>query len=105
MSRRNSSFSRSRRGSLGVTPLTTSGTGTPTTAGGGEAQLKDILEGLKLAATGRAGEEAEVEGTWAVGFEDWINEEGLEARKEHMDRIARGWKMAGMFPDQLGGMW
>ncbi|TNY23020.1 NUDIX hydrolase domain-like protein [Rhodotorula diobovata] len=42
-------------------------------------------------------------GPWAVGFEDWVNEEGIDARKEHVDRLVRGWKHAGMFSECLGG--
>ncbi|GAA5820170.1 hypothetical protein JCM10212_006493, partial [Sporobolomyces blumeae] len=42
-------------------------------------------------------------GVFAVSFADWVNEGGPELRKEHMDRVVRGWKMKGMFKDQLGG--
>ena len=40
---------------------------------------------------------------YAVGFADWVNEEGKEARREHMDRLVRKWKMSGEFPEVLGG--
>lgn len=55
------------------------------------------MEGLKSAER-----EGKV-GTWAVGFEDWVNEEGASTRREHVDRVVRGWKMAGEFADALGG--
>jgi hypothetical protein len=42
---------------------------------------------------------------WAVAFEDWINqsENPFEVRSEHMDRLARGWKQEGRFPEELKG--
>lgn len=59
--------------------------------------LKDVMEGLKSA------EQEGKSGTWAVGFEDWVNEEGPSARREHVDRVVRGWKMAGEFASALSG--
>ncbi|GAA5880408.1 hypothetical protein JCM8547_007895 [Rhodosporidiobolus lusitaniae] len=97
----------SRRGSrsASVNPLSSaSGPGTPSGEngqnGGGEGALKDVLEGLRNFSPSEVGAS---NGSWAVAFEDWVNEEGLEARREHMDRIVRGWKMAGQFLEQLGG--
>lgn len=43
------------------------------------------------------------DGVYAVGFENWVNEEGTETRSEHMDRISRTWKMEKRFSDQLDG--
>jgi hypothetical protein len=40
---------------------------------------------------------------WAVAFEDWLNEEGVTARQEHLDRLIRGWKEGGHFSSLLGG--
>lgn len=43
---------------------------------------------------------------WAIAFADWINEdlnEALDLRTEHMDRVVRNWKEAGLFPDPLQG--
>jgi hypothetical protein len=42
---------------------------------------------------------------WAVAFEDWLNEEGAAARQEHIDRLVRSWKQAGLFASELGGPW
>jgi hypothetical protein len=44
--------------------------------------------------------------TWAVSFEEWFTdtdtrEELLLRRTEHVDRLVRGWKEAGKFPDLL----
>lgn len=38
-----------------------------------------------------------------VAFSDWVNEGGIERRDEHMDRLVRGWRHAGVFSDQLNG--
>lgn len=44
-------------------------------------------------------------GPWCLAFEDWINEEEdrKAVRGEHMDRMIRNWKQAGLFPEMLGG--
>lgn len=44
-------------------------------------------------------------GPWCLAFEDWVNEEEdrVSVRGEHMDRILRNWKQAGLFPEMLGG--
>ncbi|GAA5911622.1 hypothetical protein JCM8208_005694 [Rhodotorula glutinis] len=61
--------------------------------------MDEVLEGLRSLSMAQSAET----GPWAVGFEDWVNEEGVDARREHVDRIVRGWKHAGMFPECLGG--
>ncbi|GAA6044359.1 hypothetical protein JCM8097_008407 [Rhodosporidiobolus ruineniae] len=96
----------SRRGSrtaLNALSSSTPQPGTPaenaTTDG---AALDSVLEGLRdLAASnsGAASGKAQT-GPWAVAFEEGLTK---EERREHVDRIVRGWKMAGMFLDQLGG--
>ncbi|GAA5889759.1 hypothetical protein JCM5296_002333 [Sporobolomyces johnsonii] len=63
-------------------------------------EREDVLEGLRSLAVGGPGTTS---GPWAVGFEDWVNEEGPQARREHIDRVVRGWKMAGQFKECLGG--
>ncbi|GAA6024673.1 hypothetical protein JCM8202_000434 [Rhodotorula sphaerocarpa] len=65
--------------------------------------LEDVLEGLKAMNVKGASSAAGSGGPWAVAFEDWVNEEGPEARREHVDRIVRGWKAKGLFPECLGG--
>ncbi|GAA5844295.1 hypothetical protein JCM11251_003755, partial [Rhodosporidiobolus azoricus] len=80
--------------------------GTPGEGSGGKSDtnrdalaFKDVLEGLRNLAAGGEGSST---GVYAVSFEEWVNEEGKEARREHMDRVVRGWKMAGRFLDCLG---
>jgi len=63
------------------------------------SRLIDSLRSLEL---GKLAEGTE-QGVWAVGFEDWVNEGGIEIRNEHLDRIVRSWKMSGKFMDQLAG--
>lgn len=114
---RRASYSRSRplsrRGSNAITPLTTTAPGTPGVGGGapqqeilgspksGPGALRDALEGLSV--DGAGGADLSGAGVYAVGFADWVNEEGEGARAEQMDRLVRGWKMEGRFLDQLGG--
>lgn len=97
----------SRRNSHALNSPATTGTATPEvgeehhTNGNGHGEMdrnrmRDVLEGME--AGGGNGS-----GVWAVGFEDHVNEEGIQSRREHLDRVVRGWKMSGMFPDQLGG--
>jgi len=62
------------------------------------SRLIDSLRSLEIGQSTRADQ-----GVWAVGFEDWVNEEGVEIRNEHLDRLVRGWKMSGKFMDQLAG--
>jgi hypothetical protein len=50
----------------------------------------------------------EGEDTWAASFEGWFTdvdtrEQLLALRSEHMDRMVRGWKEAGLFPQTLQG--
>ncbi|KAI5480423.1 thiamine pyrophosphokinase-related protein [Pseudohyphozyma bogoriensis] len=93
---RRSSFG-SRRGSstaaAGMAPLTPA-SATPT-ASESAVPISEALSKLSIKRT------------YAVGFSSWINEgeEGdpHDVRKEHLDRIARGWKMTGQFADQLDG--
>lgn len=109
---RRQSYSRSRtgsrRGSTAATPLGQT-EGSPTPGGGQPASgaaadatsaggLERALEGLRV-----DGAPSGEEGTYAVGFADWVNAEGADARGEHIDRVVRGWKQEGMFMDQLGG--
>lgn len=79
--------------SVAKTPLTPA---TPMEGMGveGVKGLREVLEKIQ-------GEDGK--GTWAVGLEDWLVEEGSGTIREHMDRVARGWKMEGLFADQLGG--
>lgn len=42
-------------------------------------------------------------GIWGVAFAEWLNEEGKDARSEHMDRLCRSWKAQGLFNDELKG--
>lgn len=68
-------------------------------AGEGGVKLQEVLDGLRrFEVGGKSGP-----GPWAVAFEEWVNEEGAEVRKEHMDRVVRGWKAKGMFEECLGG--
>jgi hypothetical protein len=71
--------------------------------GGRAFSLKNVLEGLHSAE----GAMGTPETVYAVGFEDWVNngEDGEPdaVRKEHLDRICRGWKMSGAFKEVLGG--
>ena len=91
----------SRRNSHALNSPATTGTATPEDGhanGNGEAdrsRLRDVLEGMEAGGNGS--------GVWAVGFEEHVNDEGRDSRREHLDRVVRGWKMDGMFPDQLGG--
>lgn len=39
-----------------------------------------------------------------VAFNDWLNDEGKEARCDHLDRLVRGWKHRGLFSEELGGL-
>ncbi|GAA6008301.1 uncharacterized protein JCM10292_005524 [Rhodotorula paludigena] len=108
---RRGSRSASMSGANGIAPLssaTPDGAATPAAdpaaVAEGALQLDDVLEGLKaLSASGARGHVSGVAGPWAVGFEDWVNEEGAETRREHMDRLVRGWKHMGLFPECLGG--
>ncbi|BGO98892.1 hypothetical protein NBRC10513v2_003294 [Rhodotorula toruloides] len=68
-------------------------------AGEGGVKLQEVLDGLRRVELGGRGGT----GPWAVAFEEWVNEEGAEVRKEHMDRVVRGWKAKGMFEECLGG--
>lgn len=98
-------------GANGIAPLssaTSDGAATPAAdpaaAAEGALKLDDVLEGLKaLSASGARGHASGAAGPWAVGFEDWVNEEGAETRREHVDRLVRGWKHMGLFPECLGG--
>ncbi|GAA6024542.1 hypothetical protein JCM10207_008268 [Rhodosporidiobolus poonsookiae] len=74
--------------------------GTPPNGGTDGLALESVLEGLRNLATG--GKTTET-GPWAVAFEDWVNEEGVDARREHIERVVRGWKMSGQFSECLGG--
>lgn len=68
-----------------------------TTLPGGDG-LREMLQGL------RSRNSPGGYGIYAVGFQPWVNEEeGYASRREHMDRIVRGWKENGEFKDQLGG--
>lgn len=99
--RRSSASSRRPSNNLGMTasaastPAHQSGANTPATASETLA-MKDVLADLKRMDVGTAT-------PYAVAFADWVNEEGREARKEQMDRVARAWKMKGDYPDVLGG--
>ncbi|GAA5895233.1 hypothetical protein JCM6882_006623 [Rhodosporidiobolus microsporus] len=89
------SVSNTAPGTPGETPAAaTNGNGSDAAA------FKDVLEGLRNLAAG--GEGAGM-GVYAVSFEEWVNEEGPAARREHMDRLVRGWKMGGQFLECLGG--
>ncbi|BGP07500.1 hypothetical protein JCM10049v2_003337 [Rhodotorula toruloides] len=68
-------------------------------AGEGGVKLQEVLDGLRRVELGGRGGT----GPWAVAFEEWVNEEGAEVRKEHIDRVVRGWKAKGMFEECLGG--
>ena len=98
----------SRRNSHALSSPATTGTATPEVGeehhanGNGHGhgdmdrnRMIDVLEGMEAGGNGS--------GVWAVGFEDHVNDEGVQSRREHLDRVVRGWKMSGMFPDQLGG--
>lgn len=116
---RRPSRSYSRRSSTSVSVV--SGAGTPSSStmkpndvggGGGEAasSLKTALEDLRLSSGGGGGGGEGVQwsescwrGVWAVGFAEEVDEEGREARREQVDRVVRGWKMAGEFSEVLGG--
>ncbi|GAA6014451.1 hypothetical protein JCM11491_007058 [Sporobolomyces phaffii] len=78
----------------------------PSSYSGQESSLpfSEVVKSLRALELGRTNS-ADGLGIWAVGFEDWINEssEAFELRNEHLDRIARGWKMSGQFLDQLAG--
>lgn len=107
----------SRRGSHSLTPMTP-GTPTDIPAADGassSASLKDALEGLRALNVNDPDVASQV---YAVGFEDWINnhsagsngedregdgEDPKEKRREHVDRVMRGWKMSGEFRDVLSG--
>lgn len=53
-------------------------------------------------AMARADEQSPI---WAVAFADWMNDdpEALPLRTEHMDRLMRNWKEAGVFAEHLKG--
>lgn len=100
-SRRTSSSRGSRRNS---TSINSPGLGTLTPDGEAHASgdgkaLAEGLAALRLNGSGNVGAAS----VFAVGFEDWVNEGGMDARGEHLDRVCRGWKMSGMFGDQLNG--
>ncbi|GAA5991814.1 hypothetical protein JCM10908_002217 [Rhodotorula pacifica] len=97
--RRRSSVARSRSASVKLT-RTQSFYEDEGAASSGGLKLDDVLAGLKAMSLS-AGKDAS--GPYAVGFEDWVNAEGTEARREHVDRIVRGWKARGLFPECLGG--
>lgn len=92
--RRRSSVARSRSASVKMTRTQSFYEGGDTTSG---LDLDDVLRGLKAMSLSSSS------GPYAVGFEEWVNVEGPEARREHMDRIVRGWKAKGLFPECLGG--
>lgn len=94
----------SRRGSIAVANTLGSQSGTPIEDSGDAFAVKDIIEGLKSVRK-NGGDFGTGGDTWAVGFEDWVEEEGMthEVRTEHMDRVVRGWKMGGDFASALGG--
>lgn len=89
----------SRRSSINLT--SNNGASPPQSSSDGErgVPMDEVLEGLRTLNLATSAET----GPWAVGFEDWVNEEGIDARKEHVDRLVRGWKHAGMFSECLGG--
>ncbi|GAA5824043.1 hypothetical protein JCM3770_005135 [Rhodotorula araucariae] len=105
---RRPSYSSSRPGSRRASMSTTAGAGaavngtaTPTTSSeGGElgVAMDEVLDGLRALGVAR-GET----GPWAVGFAEWVNDEGADARREHVDRLVRGWKHAGLFSECLAG--
>ncbi|GAA5882494.1 hypothetical protein JCM3774_006131 [Rhodotorula dairenensis] len=100
--RRRSSVARSRSASTKLTrtdsfPATAAGVDDGNNNG---LKLDDVLRGLKAMSVSGPASGA---GPYAVAFEDWVNAEGPEARREHMDRIVRGWKAKGLFPECLGG--
>ena len=92
--RRRSSVARSRSASVKMTRTQSFYDGGDTTSG---LDLDNVLRGLKAMSLSSSS------GPYAVGFEEWVNVEGPEARREHMDRIVRGWKAKGLFPECLGG--
>lgn len=102
--RRRSSIARSRSASIKMT-RTQSFYEDDAASGSTGVKLEDVLQGLKAMAVSGGGSTSTTtaSGPWAVGFEDWINAEGPEARREHIDRIVRGWKAKGLFPECLGG--
>ncbi|GAA5990133.1 hypothetical protein JCM11641_001066 [Rhodosporidiobolus odoratus] len=96
----------SRRGSRTAITALSPGSATGSTPGtpgegqgGGGAALESVREGLRNLAAGDQGDSP----VYAVGFEDWVNEEGREARREQIERVVRGWKEAGQFLGCLGG--
>ncbi|TKA52394.1 hypothetical protein B0A53_05101 [Rhodotorula sp. CCFEE 5036] len=91
--RRRSSVARSRSASVKMTRTQSFYEGDSTSG----LNLDDVLRGLKAMSLSSSS------GPYAVGFEEWVNAEGPEARREHMDRIVRGWKAKGLFPECLGG--
>ncbi|BGP47569.1 hypothetical protein JCM10450v2_003432 [Rhodotorula kratochvilovae] len=101
---RRPSYSSSRPGSrrASMSAGAVNGAATPTASSSeGEfgVAMDEVLEGLRGL---RASSAAET-GPWAVGFEEWVNDEGADARREHVDRVVRGWKHAGLFSECLGG--
>ena len=89
----------SRRSSVTANTAASALTGGGSSDGEQGIPMDDVLEGLRSLSMAQSAES----GPWAIGFEDWVNEEGVDARREHVDRIVRGWKHAGMFPECLGG--
>ncbi|KAK4047909.1 hypothetical protein OIV83_005092 [Microbotryomycetes sp. JL201] len=91
----------SRRNSLSATPRTQPGTPSESVTGAPLStepkSLRDALEKLNVS-------DIDVEKqVYAVSFADWVNEEGQECRREHIDRVVRGWKMTGEFAELLDG--
>jgi len=61
------------------------------------------MKKMRLQACWRVLEVTESGDAWGIAFEDWLNEEGREARSEHMDRVMRAWKQENRFPEELNG--
>ncbi|KAM0746377.1 hypothetical protein T439DRAFT_294175 [Meredithblackwellia eburnea MCA 4105] len=86
-----------------MTPLTP-GTPNESSNSAGAFKFDEVVKSLRGT---KAGTDEIVDGTvetcFAAGFEDWVVEEGEDAIREQMDRVVRGWKMAGLYSDALGG--
>ncbi|KAM0789109.1 hypothetical protein ACM66B_003164 [Microbotryomycetes sp. NB124-2] len=91
----------SRRNSLSATPRTQPGTPSESVTGATVTtepkSLRDALEKLNVS-------DIDVEKqVYAVSFAEWVNDEGQDVRREHVDRVVRGWKMSGEFAELLDG--
>lgn len=70
-----------------------------------EALLKDnaSMEMMKMQPCWKALRRKDDESVWAMAIADELRYEGKAAIDEHFDRLARGWKEAGMFASELIG--